>query len=654
MKTLSLFLLTMIASLLTNAQIVIRNNANSSFKGSIRGTKKEVPIITLPTVDRKKLKEEDDKDAKQGLPPRFAAIVDLNLNTEKSGVWEDFEDGQVWKAKIVSDKAVSLHFLFDSFRLPDGSELYLYSEDGKRIAGPITSKQNSEKESYLTPPLLTDHLIIELFVKNTDKSKFKIKIGKAFVGYQLQAGYGQSCPVNSDNNVVCPQYAQSADEAEAVNLVLVGGNRWCSGCLMNNTCQNYRPLILTAMHCVDYLNSDGTISQNERDNIANFGFMFRYWSPTCNPPQDNTSSYLYITSSEANAILRASWSVSDFALIELNREWAYFGYDDIRFAGWSRTGVAPTNVTGIHHPNGDVMKVAVGNMPSTAQWPGQPYGGTNSHWQLTFTDGITEGGSSGSPLFDTDGRVIGQLTGVTQSPTVPSCDQTPPTYYGRFALSWNGGGSSDSRLRDWLDPTNSGPIVLNSLRHSDKYIQGPANVACGDLNSQYTYTVGAPGQNVIWEVGGFIIVGGQGTNTVTVKRDPAGSQNPGNYGYLQYKINCLNTLFTPVGYIQKIVGFNCGGRMAANSDESSEDILIVYPNPALNTAKIRWKTDSGDHSEVNIVSLSGKNLFKHSFSHKRQEWYETDVDLSEYLSGGYLVEITTAKNKMSKRLIINH
>ena len=37
----------------------------------------------------------------------------------------------------------------------------------------------------------------------------------------------------------------------------------------------------------------------------------------------------------------------------------------------------------------------------------------NSHWRTVWDSGTTEGGSSGSPLFDSNHRIIGQLHGGT-------------------------------------------------------------------------------------------------------------------------------------------------------------------------------------------------------------------------------------------------
>jgi PKD repeat protein len=53
-------------------------------------------------------------------------------------------------------------------------------------------------------------------------------------------------------------------------------------------------------------------------------------------------------------------------------------------------------------------------------------------------------------LFDPAHHIIGQLFGGTAS-----CSNNVDDYYGRFSVSWNTGTTAATRLRDWLDPSNT-------------------------------------------------------------------------------------------------------------------------------------------------------------------------------------------------------
>ena len=63
---------------------------------------------------------------------------------------------------------------------------------------------------------------------------------------------------------------------------------------------------------------------------------------------------------------------------------------------------APTSSVGIHHPSGDIKKWSYDADASvSSEWGGWGSSGTNTHWEVLDWDiGTTEGGSSGSPLFD--------------------------------------------------------------------------------------------------------------------------------------------------------------------------------------------------------------------------------------------------------------
>jgi len=99
-----------------------------------------------------------------------------------------------------------------------------------------------------------------------------------------------------------------------------------------------------------------------------------------------------------------------FALVEL--EESPWTNDEIAFLGWDRSGNNPTQGTGIHHPRGDVMKITI-DYNSLSETAKDKTSGINywlSQIDNTFADtGTYERGSSGSPLFDQNKKVVGQL-----------------------------------------------------------------------------------------------------------------------------------------------------------------------------------------------------------------------------------------------------
>ncbi|MDR0681627.1 MAG: hypothetical protein LBG15_07260, partial [Dysgonamonadaceae bacterium] len=174
----------------------------------------------------------------------------------------------------------------------------------------------------------------------------------------------------------------------------------------------------------------------------------------------------YFTYNQAQ--FRSAWIDTDFALMEISGN--NISRDPgVSFSGWNRTASAPASGTDIHHPAGEVMKISFDYNPLVSynapiEWEDE-HGNVinttppNTHWCAVLDNGSTEGGSSGSPLFDSGKRVVGQLHGGNKI-----CN-SPMKYYGRFDLSWSGGGTNATRLSNWLDPTNTGATTTNTIKY---------------------------------------------------------------------------------------------------------------------------------------------------------------------------------------------
>lgn len=413
------------------------------------------PTTELPAVDHAALLTQDLQVGTPA-PLQFAELQATSLHLTNSGAWCTLADGRrLWRLRIVSPGAYSLHLLFDRWVLPKGARLFLYNDRRDQVLGAFTEFNNWRDGTNMTGPVRGDALTLEYVLPaepelsgsppSTGSAPASGELSISAVGHAYRNifgyadaldAYGESGPCQV--NINCPLAANFQDEKHGVALILSGGTRICTGTLLNNTRNDGTPYFLTANHCLD-------------DNESNWLFMFNYESPGCTDQDGPTNQTV------ANATLRATYPLhpgTDFALLQLssNVPESYLPF----FCGWNRSTTATAGAYGISHPSGDIKKFARDiDTPLSTAWGGNPPG---THWQANFEDGGMEVGSSGSALFDSNGRIIGQLTGGGVA-----CSNPDNVYYGKVDRSWDGGGSSDTRLRDWLDPDNTGATILNGI-----------------------------------------------------------------------------------------------------------------------------------------------------------------------------------------------
>jgi lysyl endopeptidase len=129
--------------------------------------------------------------------------------------------------------------------------------------------------------------------------------------------------------------------------------------------------------------------------------------------------------------------------------------------------------------------------------------------------GLVEPGSSGGPLFNANNRIIGQLSfGDRNIGCNPTTGESfiDNNGYGRFNLSWTGGGTNTTRLSNWLGGTTP-PLTMNTIRASWINTSG-SNYICTN-NRTLTLNDQLPGSTVTWSVSNpslFATTGGAATS----------------------------------------------------------------------------------------------------------------------------------------------
>ncbi|MGH1337706.1 MAG: T9SS type A sorting domain-containing protein [Aureispira sp.] len=399
----------------------------------------------LPKFDLAAQQQADAiNDASWAGPWRFGFKHLVQYALQNSGTWTSLTNGdRVWRLGVRSKGALTMNVLFDDFYLPEGATLYLYNPITKELRGAYTAANNNIERTLGSTLIGGDELVLEYHEPASVRGQGALKVGAVIHGYRtvnqfprtrLAKGLNDAGDCNHD--VACPLGTGWQDQINSVAMIVVNGNGVCTGALVNNTNSDGTPYFLSANHC-------GT-------NVSTWVFRFNWDSPVASCAQTTLSQTPTGPFNEVNgAILRANNGGSDFSLLELNT----IPTGAIYYAGWDRGTTPPTQTTGIHHPMGDVKKICRDDDPAVVT----NFGGA-SVWEVTDWDqGVTEPASSGSPLFNQNQLIIGQLYGGGAACTGTN-DNGQDDNYGRFDVSWDGS-AANRRLRDWLDPSGSNVMV---------------------------------------------------------------------------------------------------------------------------------------------------------------------------------------------------
>lgn len=339
-------------------------------------------------------------------PDLFGFVEPAPAGLRGQANWTPSDNGKYWSLEFVAANATGLRVKLNG-AFGDGVELRVYDPESGSTFGPYTQPRLDENSDWWTPMIFGEKIGLEFHAPD-DVDSPKLPEIRDIVRYTEDFGGGSTTGLGcGHNDISCTNdWANQRDAVCFMAYTSGGGGFVCTGALINRTPGDLSPLLLTADHCIN--------TQAEANSLTCTWF---FETPSCNgtPPNPNT-----LPQTNGSLLLKRRPN-SDMSLLGLFEPPAANWYLGWNSGGW----LLQSDAVGIHHPGGTFKRISDGDV-TAALWV--TYGLNNAHvWRVNWDNGSTEGGSSGSPVLDTSGRIRGQLKGG-------NCGRGD---FGRFGVSFD-------------------------------------------------------------------------------------------------------------------------------------------------------------------------------------------------------------------------
>jgi lysyl endopeptidase len=421
--------------------------------------------VVIPTVKLKEINIDSLKqnDIDKGTPLRYGVVEDIELNV-KNGLQTLVDSGTIWRYKISTPNARSLKLIVSDFHIPEGAAFFVYNYDFSLISGAFTHQNVNQTFSFAIADFPSNEIYIEYYEPLEASFEGTLIINQISKAYRFLS---QIMLENSSNmtydDINCDEGLNWQLEKHAVakyTFIEDESSYTCSGALINNEQSDGTPYFLTAHHCVSTVDAAKTVTA-----------YFNYETLGCGMTNKKNQTL-------SGAELLTTGDKSDFSLLKLSEmpPPAYQPY----YAGWDLNEM-PLSAVSIHHPEGLRKKISIEENPPVSYtqliyWENNSISPSQSHWEVYFETGMTGGGSSGSPLFNENRRIIGQLHGGGDY----------DSYYGKLSYSWNN--SLKSSRNNYKDLWEYLALQKNTSHINGYYPQNNLPEAVISIENKYVCT----------------------------------------------------------------------------------------------------------------------------------------------------------------------
>lgn len=367
------------------------------------------------------------------------------------GVISQNKDGSfVWAMRVSSEGAQAIRLFFTDFSLPGNTEMFFIADNGQAL-GPFVETGRDGTGEFWTHSIASDSgTIVMRYTGTTPKADLrKTSFVVSSLGHirgRLPSAHEKShdswpcrdnAPCVVDVNCVNTGPAAPAENAVA-KMEWISGQfiNTCTGGLLADTDPGSQiPYFLTANHCLSTSNS----------SLETF---FNYTTDSCNGacPDGLVSGGTPPPANTIGATVMATGTSADFTLLRLNQA----PPAGATFLGWNNNAIANTAGAALHRvsnpnfgPQAYSQHTVDPTSPTCTGWNRGP--------RIYSVDqvGATMGGSSGSPVVNSAGEVVGQLSGCCGFNCGDECDaENNWTVDGALANYW-------SQVAGFLDPQPS-------------------------------------------------------------------------------------------------------------------------------------------------------------------------------------------------------
>lgn len=446
-----------------------------------------LPVVLPPLSDSRLAQETAPSD--KGQPPKIGfprALPSLKASTALT--WTPLpEGGQVTALSLNSPGAMALRVGLHITHLPKQAQLRVYTQAQRTVQHQFSGAQmlqtleanlasgdtRDEARTFWTPLVLGDEVTLELELPaGTDPSQVQVALPtlshlfltpEAYEDQRVSTRAAASC--NLDATCYASTWDNISKAVALMSFVDSGYTYTCTGTLLNDMASSHVPYFLSANHCISTQTTASTLQTT-----------WFYRSPSCNAVGSSTAT----TNLSGGATLLYQNAGTDTSFLRLNADPPAGAYQAGWWAGLPSVG---SSLTGVHHPKADRQKISFGSVYTyySCTTGGESFNcsatGTSSarFIGVTWSQGVTEGGSSGSglwaPYATGDQRLVGQLYGGSSSCSTP----TATDFYGRLDLAYNAAlyqwlGSSSAPSTRTLTVTRSGSGTVSS---------SPNGISCG-------------------------------------------------------------------------------------------------------------------------------------------------------------------------------